>query len=220
MGCSSSSPASNDDGRRPPASGGAGGADAALLGAASPPSHNRLKRGMSSASNLVAEELDDLELEFKAMMEMSDAAARDLGAGEMPKTLRSELAQLHGTANKMLATRVDSLLTGDLTSGKDEARARRKALVAGLEALIERTEQQVSFLDLKKAGGTPEEDLRRLLALPAAPTHTPGKAADDDGGGGGGGSPEEVNVAFPTAPASAVKGGGGGAPVFPDAPTS
>ena len=84
-------------------------------------------------------------------------AATALASGDaLPVGLRSSLASLHGNANKLLATRLDAIVTGDLTSGKEEARAKRKELVAAAEALIERTEQQIRLIDERKAGVGPD----------------------------------------------------------------
>ena len=55
-------------------------------------------------------------------------------------------------ANKLLATRLDAIVTADLTTGRDEARAKRKELVALAESLIELTEQQIKRIDALKAG--------------------------------------------------------------------
>ena len=65
------------------------------------------------------------------------------GGAALPPALRGQLAQLHGNLNKILATRIDALSTVDITSGKDAARARRKALVLRSEELIETVEIQV-----------------------------------------------------------------------------
>lgn len=72
-------------------------------------------------------------------------------ASELDPKLRNELAQLHGNANKLLATRIDAILTGDLVSGKDDARAKRKALIQKVEKLIETVEGQVKRFDQMRA---------------------------------------------------------------------
>ena len=66
---------------------------------------------------------------------------------QLAPALRNELAQLHGNANKILATRIDAILTGELVSGKDDARAKRKALIKVVEGLIETVEAQVKRYD-------------------------------------------------------------------------
>ena len=67
--------------------------------------------------------------------------------------MRTELAITHGAANKLLASRIDAIVTSDLTTAKDEARAKRKALVATAEALIERVEEQIKQIDRRKENG-------------------------------------------------------------------
>ena len=95
-------------------------------------------------------ELDRLELELQSMQCVSDAAEASLVRGEVPLALRGELAQLHGSLNKLLATRLDAILTGDLTSGREEARARRKSLIVRCESLIECVEFQIGRIDALK----------------------------------------------------------------------
>ena len=73
-------------------------------------------------------------------------------AGLEPK-LRDELAQLHGNLNKLLATELDAILTGELNSGKDAARAKRKQLIGKAEKLIDDTEKQVKLFDKVKHKG-------------------------------------------------------------------
>ena len=70
---------------------------------------------------------------------------------------------MHGSANKLLAARLDAIVLGDLTTGKEEARAKRKALVAAAESLIERTEQQIQKIDVRKSSSAGVE-----VAAPAA----------------------------------------------------
>ena len=43
-------------------------------------------------------------------------------------------AQLHGNANRIMANKLDAILTGDLNSGRDCARAKRKALLKTVRA--------------------------------------------------------------------------------------
>ncbi len=95
-------------------------------------------------------ELDRLELELQSMQGVSDAAEASLARCEVPLALRGELAQLHGSLNKLLATRLDAILTGDLTSGREEARARRKSLIVRCESLIECVEVQIGRIDALK----------------------------------------------------------------------
>ena len=55
-----------------------------------------------------------------------------------------------GNANRLLATRLDAILTSELTSGRDAARAKRKALIGQSEALIDRCEVLVKRYDSEK----------------------------------------------------------------------
>ena len=95
-------------------------------------------------------------------MEQQSAAATitlDTAAAQgasVPAGLRSDLASLHGSVNKLLATRLDAIVTSDMSSPgrRDEARAKRKALVAQSQALIERVEVQVAAVDALRAAAT------------------------------------------------------------------
>jgi len=99
----------------------------------------------------IARELQDLRLK-------SDDADRTLlitdPSSDLPAGLRNELCQLHGSANKIIATRLDAILTGELTSGKDLARAKRKQLIFQAEELIEKVEAQVKQVDARKGDCT------------------------------------------------------------------
>ena len=75
----------------------------------------------------------------------------------LPVGMRNRLAQLHGDANSLLATKIDAILTSELNSGKADARAMRKQLIVTVEALIEKLEALVKRFDQLKA------------AAPAAP---------------------------------------------------
>ena len=96
-----------------------------------------------------------LESELMQMREGSATADSMLsGALALPLTLRSDLAQLHGHGNQFLA-KLDCLVLGDLAEGRDEARAKRKAMVAACEVLIEQTEKQIKEIDARKAAAGP-----------------------------------------------------------------
>jgi hypothetical protein len=100
----------------------------------------------------VSAALDAVHKELASLQEISRDAEDVLanaatGQAELPASLRSQLAQLHGTASNVVG-RLDSLLTGELSVGHAEvARARRKSLVAVCEALIADCERQVSMID-------------------------------------------------------------------------
>ena len=102
------------------------------------------------ASQKTVSVLDQLKLDVLDMQQRSLRAEGLLNAPPdegLPPSLRNDLAQLHGDANKILATRIDAILTGDLMSGKDDARSMRKQLIRDVEALIEKVEQQVVRCD-------------------------------------------------------------------------
>lgn len=80
------------------------------------------------------------------------------------QALRSELAQVHGDCTKLLSTggalvtvgapplphapaALDGISTGELVSGQQNARAKRKALVGRAQALSSRIEDQVQHID-------------------------------------------------------------------------
>ena len=105
--------------------------------------------------------LDSIFSEMAGHADLSAKAAELIAssssAKELPAELRGELALSHGILNKMLATRIDSILTGELVSGKDEARAKRKALVKKAETLIETVEGHIKAIDELKQSGLLEE---------------------------------------------------------------
>ena len=120
------------------------------------PPERRLERQYSVRSTEVVGTLAQIELEVSAMETQLSEADVILAAckpGEEPDPqLRNDLAQLHGNANKLLATRIDAILTSELISGRDDARAKRKALIKVVEKLIDNAERHVKKYDaLKKA---------------------------------------------------------------------
>lgn len=102
------------------------------------------------------------------------AAALDGGAAEveLDRTMRNQLNQLHGDANRLLATRIDAILVGELTSAKDEARTKRKGLTQLSEKLIERLEALVRRFD----------EIREQIHgdRPAATSSSEGEDADEE----------------------------------------
>jgi len=124
----------------------AGASTAPVTGSESSPA---LGRVLSNKSMTVSTDLDGIAQELRQLTSVSkraDAVLSDAHA-EIPTGLRNDLSQLHGHANSLLATRLDAILTGELHSGRDQARARRKDLIRAAEALIERIEQQVRTID-------------------------------------------------------------------------
>jgi len=135
-----------------------GGANAPPSAKTDPVPSAKLDRTRFSVASLETNsELDVLELQIKAMQVTSDEAetvlSAEVGTVEIPTRMRNELAQLHGNLNKLLATRLDAILTGELNTGKDAARAKRKELIKTTETLIERVEGQVKRYDQHKSAG-------------------------------------------------------------------
>ena len=70
-------------------------------------------RSFSVYSAQKLDSLDEMEADLREMQRKSaDAEAELGGAGVLPVSLRTELSVLHGNANKLLATRVDAVITG------------------------------------------------------------------------------------------------------------
>ena len=89
----------------------------------------------------------------RACAQTCDEAEAKLAAGkfeELPPGFRNSLAQLHGDGNRIMANKLDAILTGDLNSGRDCARAKRKELLKTTEAIIVRVEEQVKRFDAMK----------------------------------------------------------------------
>merc|ERR1712228_400280 len=115
------------------------------------PSGRGIVKRMSVASMEVANELDSIADNLSKMQltcDEADTVLADISdCSQLPVGLRNDLAQLHGNANRLLATRLDAIITGDLNTGKTEARSRRKAMIQTTEQLIERVEAQVKRID-------------------------------------------------------------------------
>ena len=56
---------------------------------------------------------------------------------------------MHGSLNNAYTARLDAIVTGDLTTGREEARAMRKRLLAQTEALIAAVEGQIKRIDAR-----------------------------------------------------------------------
>ena len=59
---------------------------------------------------------------------------------------KAEIAQLHGSLEKLQFTRIDAVMTGGLTSGRDTARARRKAANKRCSALVHKASELFATL--------------------------------------------------------------------------
>ena len=120
-----------------------------MSGSMDPPPPRHLERLYSTASYNTVQTLQTIELQVVDMERQAKEYEALLSgpAEEIPAGTRNKLAQLHGDTNKLLATKLDAILTGDLNSGKDDARATRKKLTAQMEALIEKVEALVKKHD-------------------------------------------------------------------------
>ena len=99
--------------------------------------------------------------EFSAQIPTLAAASLEL------KHFRSELAQLHGNVDQLQFNKIDTVMTGPLTSGKAQAKAQRKALTKQCIALGERIEVVKKQLEERIGGGAGAE--LPPLELPAVP---------------------------------------------------
>lgn len=68
--------------------------------------------------------------------------------------LRTELANLEARAHKIECQGVDNIYTGDLSSGKAEAKEMKKSLLIRLEKLFQLIDATFAQLDPKNIGGT------------------------------------------------------------------
>jgi len=106
------------------------------------------------ASGVTLETLEQIEqevLEMQLACEKAEQTLQTTPGEQLDPHMRNALAQLHGSANKLLATRIDAILTSELVSGRDDARAKRKALIKQVEMLIETVEGQVKRFDKARA---------------------------------------------------------------------
>ena len=106
--------------------------------------------------------------EFSAQIPTLAAASLEL------KHFRSELAQLHGNVDQLQFNKIDTVMTGPLTSGKAQAKAQRKALTKQCIALGKRIEVVNKQLEERIGGGAGAE--LPPLELPAFPV----PAEEDD----------------------------------------
>ena len=92
----------------------------------------------SAASAATLGQLEGLDERFGAMTSAADAIEALLDAGSVPAArlveAKHELAQLNGDLEKFQFTQVDAIETGELNSGKADAKAHRKRLNAEVEA--------------------------------------------------------------------------------------
>ena len=87
-------------------------------------------------SQLAAVEMEVLSVQHR----VEELAALPLDTEEQRGQARTELAQLEAEAHKLECQGVDNVYTGDLDSGKAEAKDLKKALLSRLETILERIE--------------------------------------------------------------------------------
>ena len=111
---------------------------------------NHVRNGLETLSQAASEVLAEVEAAAKEGRSV-DAAVRDV------------LAQLHGDCMRLVSTGgallstgaeattpLDAIHTGELESGKDDARAERKVLVNRAEALASKVEALIGKIDAQK----------------------------------------------------------------------
>ena len=83
----------------------------------------------------IASKLAKIELAFEQVMKDVKDYSIEVGAA------RDTLAQLYGDVGKVLCNELDAVETGELNSGKDDARAERKSLVNRAQQLSDNIEE-------------------------------------------------------------------------------
>ena len=79
----------------------------------------RLERQYSVASRQTVETLESMEAEVLLMEQQLEEATKVLQTqppDQWQPQMRNDLAQLHGNANRLLATKIDAILTGGSSS--------------------------------------------------------------------------------------------------------
>jgi hypothetical protein len=130
MGCSSSLPKDTKLQQDPPAAGG---------------SHARL----SIASEKALSTIESCEAHLKdltAQVEALESAPEDVSVLGLTKH-RNLCHHVNGLLEKFQYVKVDSVITADLSSGKDEAKTRRKDLNASCDRLRARIDARALNLD-------------------------------------------------------------------------
>merc|ERR1712086_659986 len=106
-----------------------------------------LRRGKSQLSIAalttlcdLSDKLDGYETQVENVLSKLTAPGAQIGA------IKAELGQLYGNIDKMLNCQVDAVSTAELTSGKDDARALRKALVVRAQKTLDKIQETNSSL--------------------------------------------------------------------------
>ena len=79
-------------------------------------------------------------------MQVENVLSKLTAPGAQIGAIKAELGQLYGNIDKMLNCQVDAVSTAELTSGKDDARALRKALVVRAQKTLDKIQETNSSL--------------------------------------------------------------------------
>jgi hypothetical protein len=133
----------------------------------------RQKQNYSIASDVTLNELDVLEIEMAGYEERLRQHCEMMAGSAVEEELlvtKGSLAQMNGILEKFQFVKVDSVTTGNLNSGKDEAKQSRKNLNKRAEALSQNLLEASKFCDRiiggDVAGGS--ADAQRMMAQIAA----------------------------------------------------
>ena len=109
-------------------------------------------RQYSSKSMRAVSTLDDINSQMRIVettIEELIVEANAEGAGrDVLVRVKNALALLHGKAETLLYKHVDTVITGELGSGKSDARALRKSLVRRANNIIESVDKLFGFINL------------------------------------------------------------------------
>lgn len=148
-----------------------------------PPSRGD-QRGLTKPS------LDALSQLAVAGVEVGRIEARVRGLAEEVEVpgcalgpIRTELAALEAAAHRLEAQGIDSIYTGELHTGKDEAKAQKKALLARLEALFDTVDRvfQRAKASESQAAAPPVAADPAGATQAAAATEAPPESAPESG---------------------------------------
>eukprot|EP00622_Pseudochattonella_farcimen_P003439 FR738618.1.p1 GENE.FR738618.1~~FR738618.1.p1 ORF type:complete len:140 (+),score=15.95 FR738618.1:76-495(+) len=96
------------------------------------PSRGKLGRQMSTVSESRLKTLETLQLQFDEMVSTVTDYEDQIKGGALTHEellqIKSELAQLNGALDKFQFESIDGVMTGDLDTGKLEAKSQRKKL--------------------------------------------------------------------------------------------
>lgn len=113
-----------------------------------------MTRRYSAPSQGALSQLAAVEAEVVAVEErVRELATLDAASEEHRGRIRTELAQLEATAHKIECQGVDNVYTGELESGKAEAKEFKRSLLARLEKIFEVVDETFKRLKAAEAAG-------------------------------------------------------------------